>query len=154
MEFIEQDRADGLQHRVVLQHPGQDALGDHLDARARRYLVLEADAVADGAADLLAELARHEHRGTARGHPARFQQDDPAALQPRRIEQRQRHLGGLAGAGRGFQHQPRVRGQVLLDLRQQRGNRELRGVHVQRIRGHGGHGYNARVFLPLLPPCI
>ena len=148
VEFVEQDRADLFQHRVVLQHAGQDAFGDHLDARARRNLVLEADAVADGAAHLFAQLPRHEQRGAACGHPARLQQDDLPAQQPRRIQQRQRHLGGLAGAGRGFQHQPRLRGQVLLDLRQQRGNREERGVHVQRIRGHGGHRYNEQALFP------
>ncbi len=148
VELIEQDRTDLFQHRVVLQHAGQDAFGDDFNACARRDLVLEADAIADGATHLFTELPRHEQRGAARGHPARFQQDDLPALQPRRIQQRQRYLGGLAGAGRGFQHQSRLRGQVLLDLWQQRGNGEERGVHMQRIRGHGGRRYNARALFP------
>jgi hypothetical protein len=31
VEFVEQQRADAFQHRIVLQHPGEDAFGDHLD---------------------------------------------------------------------------------------------------------------------------
>lgn len=34
VEFVEQDRTDLFQHRVVLQHAGQDAFGDDFDARA------------------------------------------------------------------------------------------------------------------------
>jgi hypothetical protein len=105
VEFVEQQRADAFQHRIVLDHPGENALGDHLDPRRRRDLVLEADAVADRLPDGLAQLPRHELRGAARGHPARLQHHDLPALQPRRIEQGQRHLRGLAGTGRGFQHQ-------------------------------------------------
>ena len=148
VEFVEQDRTDLFQHRVVLQHAGQDAFGDDFDARARRNLVFEADAVADRATDLLAQLPRHEQRGAAGGDPPWFQQDDLAALQPRCVEQCQWHLGGLAGTGRGLQHQSPLRGQVLLDLRQQRGNREERGVHVQRIRGTAGAGTMRGHFSP------
>ncbi|GFF08378.1 hypothetical protein SM139_3440, partial [Stenotrophomonas maltophilia] len=148
VEFVEQDRTDLFQHRVVLQHAGQDAFGDDFNAGACRDLVLEADAVADRAADLFAQLPCHEQRGATCGDPARLQQDDFPALQPWRVEQGQWHLGGLAGARRGFQHQPWLHGQVLLDLRQQRGNREERGIHGQRIRGHGGRRYNARALFP------
>ena len=45
--------------------------------------------------------------------------------QPRRVQQRQRHLGGLARAGRRFQHQPRLCGQRSADVGQQRGDGEL-----------------------------
>ncbi len=131
VEFVEEQRAHAFQHRVVLQHAGQDALGDHLDPRARGGLVLEADAVAHGLADRLAELARHEQRGAARGHPAWFQHHDAAARQPGRIQQRQRHLGGLAGAGRRFQHQTRMGGEAVADLRQQRGNRKGGVTHAR-----------------------
>ncbi len=128
----------------------RDAFGDDFNAGACRDLVLEADAVADRAADLFAQLPCHEQRGAACGDPARLQQDDFPALQPWRFEQGQWYLGGLAGAGRGFQHQPWLHGQVLLDLRQQRGNREERGIHGQRIRGHGGRRYNARALFPAM----
>ncbi len=134
VEFVEQQRADAVEHRVVLEHPGQDALGDHLDAGARGHLVLEADAVAHGLARRFAALPGHERGGAARGDPARLQHHDAAALQPRRLQQRRRHLGGLAGAGRGFQHQPRVRGEAVADLRQQRVDRKNGRGHRPRIR--------------------
>ena len=152
VEFVEQQRADAFQQRVVLQHAGEDALGDHLDAGARGNLVLEADAVADGLADRFAELPGHELGGAARGDAARLQHQNAAALQPGRIEQRQRHLGGLAGAGRGFEYQPRVRGQAVGDGRQQRGNGEVGGCHRARIRVRAGAtAYNAR--FPYPHPC-
>lgn len=69
VEFVEQDRTDFFQHRVVLQHAGQDAFGDDFNAGACRDLVLEADAVADRAADLFAQLPCHEQRGAACGDP-------------------------------------------------------------------------------------
>ena len=56
MELVEQQRADAAgavaaQLRVVLDHPGEDAFGDHLDAGPCRHPVLEADAIADRLAD-------------------------------------------------------------------------------------------------------
>ena len=36
VEFVEQDRADTGQFRIVLQQAGKDALGDHFDARGCR----------------------------------------------------------------------------------------------------------------------
>ncbi|MNV10932.1 hypothetical protein D3C71_1014760 [compost metagenome] len=134
VEFIEQQCPHAIQHWIILQHPGQDAFGDHFHAGAGRYLVLETDAVADRVAHRLAPLPRHELRGAARGYPARLQHDDPAALQPGRIEQGQGHLGGLARAGWRLQHEARVCLQSGQDARQQRGNRENRRTHRPRIR--------------------
>jgi hypothetical protein len=124
VEFVEQDRADALEQRIVLQHAGEDALGHDFDAGFRRDLVLEADAVTHGLADRLAQLPGHEAGSGARGDAARFQHHDLAALQPIRIQQRQRHLRGLARARRRFQHQPRMPRQRGMDLRQQIGDRE------------------------------
>ncbi len=118
VEFVEQQHADAFQHRVVLDQPGQDAFGDDFDAGARGGLVLEADAISHRLANRLAQLARHELRRAAGRHAARLQHHDLAAGQPRRVQQRQRHLGGLAGAGRRFQHQPRMRGETVAHPRQ------------------------------------
>ena len=130
VEFVEQDRPHAFQHRVVLQHPGEDAFGHHFDPRVRGDPVLEADAVTDGLAHGLAQLLRHELRCRARGHAAGFQHHDPAAGQPFGVQQRQRHLGGLAGTGRRFQHQARAGAQRPPDLRKQFG--DGKGV----MRGH------------------
>src|SRR5690606_12664011 len=134
VEFVEQQRPDALKHRVVLQHAGENALGDHFDPRMRRHTALETDAVADGLTDRLAKLLRHEPRGRARGDPARFEHHDPPARQPRRIEQGQRHLRGLAGPGRRLEHQPRMRGEAFANLRQQGVDGEGRRDHRARIR--------------------
>ncbi len=118
MEFVEQDRADPAQFRIVLDQPREDTFGDYLDPRRCTYLRLEADAIANGAADLFTELLRHELRGRARGDSAWLQHHDLLPMQPSRIEQCQRHLGGLAGTRWRLQHEPRMRGQRRGDLRQ------------------------------------
>ena len=134
VEFVEQDGADAVEHRVVLQHAGQDAFGDHFDARLRRHFRFETDAVADGGADRFAERLGHEAGGRARGDAARFQHQD-LAVEPRRFKQGQRHLGGLAGAGWCFQHEPRMCRQRGDDVGQQRRNREERGGHPRIVAG-------------------
>ena len=53
-------------------------------------------------------------------------------LEPRRVQQGQRHLGGLAGAGRRLQHQARMRREAGRDLRQQRRDREFGRGHAAR----------------------
>ena len=130
VELVEDHRAHAVQARVVLDHPGQDAFGDHLDAGPRRDLMVKADAVADRLPDPFAALRRHESRRGTRRHPARLQHDDAAPLQPGRIQQRQRHPRGLAGTRRRFQHQPRVLGEAVADLRHQNIDGEFGGTHL------------------------
>ena len=104
VEFVEQDRADAGQLGVVLDHPGQDAFGDDFDARRRRDLRFEADAIAYRLADAFTALRSHELGRRAGGDPARFEQQDLGAGKPAGVEQRGWHLRRLAGAGRCFQH--------------------------------------------------
>jgi len=130
VEFVEQQRADAggpapAKFGIVLQHPRQDAFGDDLDAGLRRNPVLEADAVADRSTHAFADLFRHETGGRARGHAPWFQHHDLAAAEPAGIEQRERHLRGLARPGRRFQYQARMRGERFEDARQQLGDREM-----------------------------
>ncbi len=49
-------QADTVQRRGVLQATGKDTLGDHFDAGLRADPALQADPVADGLADLFAQL--------------------------------------------------------------------------------------------------
>jgi len=125
VELVEQDRADAGQLRVVLDQPREDAFGDHLDAGGGTDPGFEADVVADGPADLLIPLRRHELRGGARGDPPWFEHHDAPALQPRRLEQRRRYLGGLAGAGRRFEDQARVGVERGAQFRDERGDGEV-----------------------------
>jgi hypothetical protein len=120
VEFIEEDRGDAGQFRVVLDHAREDAFGDDFDARRLRDLRFEADAVADRFADTLAALRGHEFCRRARGDATRFEQQDAAVAAPRRIEQRERHARGFACARRRLQHEPRDVRERREDLRQQR----------------------------------
>ena len=104
MEFVEDHQADAFQRRIVLQAAGEDAFGDHLDARVRPHLAVQANAVAHRLADPFAQLAGQALGGGAGGQSAWFEHEDGLSGQPGRIEQRQRHAGGLAGAGRRLQH--------------------------------------------------
>ena len=108
VELVEQQRANAIQRRIVLQHPRQDALRDDFDPGPRGHLVVETDAIADGLADAFTALPRHEPRSRTRGDATRFKHHDPAAIEPGFIEQRERHLRGLAGAGRRFEYQTRM----------------------------------------------
>ena len=130
VEFIEDQTTDAIEHRVVLDQTRQDALGQHLDALARSGL--EADAIADTPARFLAQLARHVSGRRTRGDAPRFQHQDLLASQPRRIEQCQRHHGGLAGARRRLQHHTRARCQRRLQRRQGLEDGQVR-IDVQRV---------------------
>ena len=97
-------RPDAVERQVVLQHPGENPFGDHLDPGARADPGVEAHPVSDGLADPLAQRPRHARRGRARGKATRLQHHDPLACEPRLVEQRQRDTRGLAGTRRGLEH--------------------------------------------------
>ena len=100
VELVEQHRRDALERRIALQHAREHAFGDDLDARAFADARLEPHAVADGVADALAERRGHALGDGARREPARLEHHDALAARPRLLEQRERHDGALAGAGR------------------------------------------------------
>jgi hypothetical protein len=125
VELVEQDRADVAERGVVLDHPRQDAFGDDLDACRRRDATLEADAIADRRSDRFAALRGHEFGGSTRGDASWFEHQDLAAAEPRGIEQRRRHLRRLAGAGRRFEHEPRMHFERALQRIEQRSDRKV-----------------------------
>ncbi|MHC2191482.1 hypothetical protein ACVJF1_004115 [Bradyrhizobium diazoefficiens] len=104
VKFVEQDGGNAGELGIVHDLAGEDAFGHDLDARRARYFRAETDAVADGLTCPLAERFGHAIGAGARRDAPRLQHDDLLALGPGRIEQRQRHARGLAGAGRGHQH--------------------------------------------------
>ena len=104
VEFVEQHRGDAGQFGIVENLPRENALGDDLDFGGARDFGAEADAVADGFAGAFAQRLRHPLGAGAGRDPARLQHDDLLGPKPRRVEQRQRHPRGLAGAGRRHQH--------------------------------------------------
>ncbi len=80
MELVEQDRGDSRQRRIALQLAQEEAGRHGFDARLRPHLAVEAHAIADGLAHLLAQHRRHARRRPARRQPPRLQHDDLAAL--------------------------------------------------------------------------
>ena len=98
--LVEQHRGDAVERGVALQHAREHAFGDDLDSRALADARLEPHAVAHSLAGALAERGRHALGDGARREAARLEHDDPFAVRPCLLEQRERHDGALAGARR------------------------------------------------------
>ena len=110
MELVEDHAADARETRVVLQHPRENALGDHFDARLAAHACLEPGAKSDSAADGFAEQMRHAAGDGARRDAPRLEHQDLLPLEPGALEQEERHHGALAGARRSLeQHAAAVR---------------------------------------------
>jgi len=102
--LVEDQQADPVQRGVRLQAAGEDAFGDHFDARVRAYLAVQADAVTHGFTDVLAQLAGQTLGRRTRSEAPWLEHEDGLPGEPWLVQQRQRHAGGLAGAGRGLEH--------------------------------------------------
>ena len=138
VKLVEDHAANAGEFRIGVQHAGEHAFGDDFDARRARHPRVEPHAVADNIADLLAAQPGHAPRHGARGHPARFEQQDLAAAEPRFIKQRQRHQRALARARRRPQHGVTM----SVECRAQRANQRL--VNERRGHAHGAVGSRAR----------
>ena len=71
---------DAVEHRIVEHQPGEDALGDDLDAGLPRDFRAEPHPQAHRFADALAERLGHALGGGARRQPARFEHQDAAGF--------------------------------------------------------------------------
>ncbi len=104
VELVEDHRRHAVQARIVENHPGEHALGHHLDPGPGRDLRLQPDPEPHRLADALAQALGHARgRGPGR-QAARLQHDDLAVAHPGLVQQGQRHDRGLARAGRRDQH--------------------------------------------------
>ena len=104
VKFVEDQQTHAVQCWIVLQTAGEDAFGDHFDAGVGADLAVEADAVANGVPDFLAQLAGQPLGGGAGGEATGFEHEDGLPGQPGFIQQGQGHTGGFTGTGRRFQH--------------------------------------------------
>ena len=125
MDFVQDDRGNAVQAGVGLQAADQQALGHHLDPGVGRDRGVQPGAEPDGAAERFAQQRGHARGGGTGGEPARLQHQDLAPVAPGRIQQRQRHECGLAGAGRGDQHGVAAGGEVFGQCGQCVGDREI-----------------------------
>ena len=106
MELVEDHDADTRQVTVVLQPPGEHALGHHLDACSGPDDALVAGRVPDGVTDVLAEQRSHAAGRGSGGETPWFEQQDATAGQPGLVEQADRDDRRLAGAWWGHQDGP------------------------------------------------
>ena len=140
MEFIEDHAGDVREIRVLLQHAGENALGDHLDERVPAHARVHPGPIADGLAHGFAQGVRHARRHRAGRDAARLEHQDLPSLEPRAREQGERDDGALARARRSVEQHARVaeqcsgkRGEGLAD-----GQRRQCGEGGWSRRRHGG----------------
>ena len=118
VKFIEDHHANARQLRVILQQALQYPLGHHLNAGCRADLAFQPDAIPDGLPHRLTQQLGQTLSRRSGCQPAGFEHDDLLPSEPFALEQRQRHLGGFAGTGRGLQHHRVLRTESLLKLGQ------------------------------------
>ena len=106
VELVEDERRDAAQLRVLDHLPQQDAFGDEADAGVGAGDVLEANLVADLAAELGLAFPGDARRQQPRGQPARLEDDDLAGAEQAVIQQHLRDLRGFARAGGRGHDQP------------------------------------------------
>ena len=108
MKFVKDHQTHAGQFRIALQHAREHAFRHHFHARARTHLRIHTRAIADGRARLFTEQFRHPTCRVARRQATWLEHDDALVLQPRLIQQRERHACGLARAGRRLQNRADV----------------------------------------------
>jgi len=80
VRLVDDDRAVRAEQRIVLDLREQHAVGEELDVRVARDLVVEPDLVADDIAELRLELLGDARGDARRGDPARLRAADVAVL--------------------------------------------------------------------------
>jgi hypothetical protein len=82
VKFVEQHRSNAFERWIVDHKARKNAFGHHLDPRSLADPRAEPHAQAHGVADLLAEGRRHAGGRSARGEPARLQDENLLILCP------------------------------------------------------------------------
>src|ERR1700731_2137670 len=102
VKFIEENRRDAAQFRILNQLPEQNAFGHETNAGALRRDVLEPNLISDFVAKPAIPLEGNARGEKTRRETARLQDYDLAVAEQSVIEQNLRDLGGFSGAGRGL----------------------------------------------------
>ncbi len=129
VKFIENDRREIRQQRILLKARRQNALGDDEQPRIARGTLFESNVPPDFAAERPLPFFRDAARDGARRDTPRLQQDDPSG-----VDERGRNAGRLAGAGRSGQHDRAAAREGVAHVRHVRVNnqREERSHRTQR----------------------
>ena len=108
---------DSGEFRIALESSGQDPLSDHLDAGVPTNPAIGARHIPDGISRLLTEKKGHSPGCRPGSQAARFQNGDPATLQPRFVEKPQRDNGRLPRTRRCHQYGMPIGGECRSQLR-------------------------------------
>lgn len=118
MEFIKDHDSIGLQRWILLQQPGQHALGHHFEPCGRPNFCVEAHAVADGFSNSFLPLFRHTASGGSCCKSPRFEHQEVFAGQPCCIQQCQRDARGFPRPWWGAEEGIGTGSQYAVNLRQ------------------------------------
>ena len=129
VEFVEEDRGDAAQLRVLNQLAQENSFGDEPDARPRRGDVFEPDLVADFIAEPAPAFGRDPRCEQSRGETARLEDDDLSVAKEAVIEENLRDLGGFSRAGRGLDDEPGMSAEVIYDRRFEFEDRQIFAAH-------------------------
>ncbi len=145
MKFIEENRGNAFEPRIIEDHAGEDALRHDLDAGLGRDARHEPHAQSDRLAEAFAEHIGHTFGRGAGGEPPRFEEHDFALGRPWLIDKREGDARGLAGAGRRRQNRPCAGRERGTDLRQDGIDRQLGygAMHAAQMAVHAPRGKGA-----------
>lgn len=132
VKFVEQHSRDPIEGWVVEDHPGEDALGHHLNARPAADPGAQPHAQADGLSDSLPQCLRHPLGSSASGETTGLEDNELSSVDPRLVEEGQRNARCLACPWRGDQNRVRPRAQTSRQLAQNIIDRQrsLKRAHV------------------------
>jgi hypothetical protein len=122
MKFVEDDDVDAAQVRVGHEAAGEDAFGEEAEAGAGSGDVFEADLIADGFAEALAQFGGDASGSHAGGESAGFEDEDFASGDG---QEGGRDARGLSCSGRGFDDEVLLFSNGREDLREERVNWKL-----------------------------
>src|ERR1700730_11380345 len=106
VKFIEENRGDAAQLRILNELPQEDSFGDESDAGPIRRDVFETNLVADFFTELAVTFGSDSRSEKAGREPARLQDHNLAVAKQFMIEEDWRNLGGFPRASRGLDDQP------------------------------------------------
>ena len=118
VKLVENNHGNAFQAGILLEAPGEDALGHHLEAGLFRSPAVEADGITQGPAEGFAKSLRHPPRRGNSREATRLQHDDPPFFRREYRKERQGGAGRLAGAGRRLKDHRRTGGYRLLKSRE------------------------------------
>ncbi len=116
VEFVEENRRDAAQLRILQQLAEENSLSHETDARLFGGDFFETDLVTDLVAEPSATFESDALGEQPRGEAARLQDDDFALAEQSAIEQDLRNLRRFAGTSRRLQDQTRPGGERALTI--------------------------------------